>query len=67
MEINLKEGDRVVQVSGKGPQGVVQAIRIETTRVSVNDAVKEAPGVSVTVLWDNGTTSHFIPEALEKI
>lgn len=67
MEEKFKAGDRVKQLSGEGPHGYVQTVRIETTRVSVSDKEKEPPGINVTVLWDNGTTSHFIPEALEKI
>lgn len=63
----FKAGDKVVRNGTKGPTGVVQNIRIETTKNTIKQDGLEEPGVAVTVLWDNGTTSHFVPEGLEKI
>ena len=64
-------GDRVVKIdeaTGKkisGPLGTVQNIRVETTRTSLQRQDNEPLGVAVTVIWDNGTVSHFVPEALQ--
>lgn len=67
--INLKVGDRVTRKGILGPRGTVQAIRIETVRSSIRQKKdgEQAPGVNVSVIWDNGTVSHFVPESLEKI
>lgn len=65
-DIGFKTGDRVVRAETKGPLGTVQNVRIETVRTSIKEGA-EAPGVTVTVLWDNGTLSHFIPEGIEKV
>ena len=39
---------------------------IETVRQSIKES-NQAPGIAITVLWDNGTKSHFVPGALEKV
>jgi hypothetical protein len=72
----FKPGDRVIRAeqigsdakgATKGPMGVVQKIRVESQRNSIReDGHNEGPGVAVTVLWDNGTVSHFVPEGLAK-
>lgn len=69
MSESLVAGDRVVRAGTKGPRGTVQKVRIERVRESLkeNKEGSEPPGVSVTVLWDNGTSSHFVPHALSKI
>ena len=61
----MKAGDRVKRVGHQGPSGVVQKVRVESVRTSLKEDGGEAPGVTVTVLWDNGTLSHFVPESLE--
>ena len=66
MELNFQKGDRVKRLGTGGPWGTVQNIRIETVRQSIKVDGAEPPGVAVTVLWDNGTKSHFVPGALEK-
>ena len=60
-------GDRVKKSNTEGPFGTVQNVRLETIRQSVREQSTEPPGVTVTVLWDNGTLSHFVPEGLAKI
>lgn len=62
----FKIGDRVRRSDNSGPLGTVQLIRQETARHSVktNEGDTESTGLTVTVLWDNGTTSHFVPEGL---
>lgn len=60
-------GDRVKRVDSEGPFGTVQKIRVETVRQSIKVDGTEPPGVTVTVLWDNGTSSHFVPGGLVKI
>jgi hypothetical protein len=65
MDMKFKQGDRVVRAGIPGPKGTVQKIRIESIRNTIKEEGKEEPGVAVTVLWDNGTLSHFIPEGLE--
>ncbi len=66
---NLQVGDRVVRRGITGPRGTVQAIRVETIRSSIRQTKEgeSTPGVTVSVIWDNGTTSHFVPEGLEKV
>ena len=66
MELNFQKGDRVKRFGTLGPLGTVQNIRVETVRQSIKVEAGEPPGVAVTVLWDNGTKSHFVPGALEK-
>lgn len=66
MELNIQKGDRVKRLGTIGPMGTVQNIRIETVRQSIKVDGAEPPGIAVTVLWDNGTKSHFVPGALEK-
>ena len=63
----FKVGDKVRQVGINGPEGIVSNVRVETVRNTVRVSGTEEPGVTVTVLWDNGTLSHFVPEGLEKI
>ena len=64
-EKEFKAGDRVRRVETNGPVGVVQKVRIETVRESIKQDGSEPPAVTVTVLWDNGTLSHFVPDGLE--
>lgn len=63
----FKVGNRVKRVGVSGPLGTVRNIRIETVRTSLKQDGTEPPGVCVTVLWDNGTLSNFVPEGLEKV
>ncbi len=65
VELPFSTGDRVKQSGSDGPRGTVQKVRVETVRKSIKQKA-ELPGITVTVLWDNGTTSHFIPNGLEK-
>ena len=69
MADTFENGDRVVRSGQKGPQGTVRNVRVERTRETLKENTdgQEAPGVTVTVLWDNGTSSHFVPDALEKV
>ena len=60
---NLKVNDRVKRVKARGCQGIVRDVRHEITAASEQ---KEKPLI-VTVQWDNGTLSHFSPEALEVV
>ncbi|MCB0360051.1 MAG: hypothetical protein KDD44_10455 [Bdellovibrionales bacterium] len=65
-EIEFKPGDRVARAGeASGPFGTVQSIRVETVRNSIKKEGGEAAGVTITVLWDNGTLSHFVPSGLE--
>jgi len=64
IELKFKAGDRVVQANSPGPVGTVRNVRVETTRTSVQEKDREPLGVTVTVLWDNGTQSHFVPDGL---
>ena len=64
-QCEFKVGDRVKNSFQSGPLGTVQKVRIETIRDSIKQDGKEPPGVTVTVLWDNGTLSHFVPSGLE--
>ena len=66
-ELDFKVGDRVVRPDIDGPEGVIQNIRIETVKMSVKKDGQEQPGVAISVLWDNGTLSHFVPSALKKV
>ena len=61
------EGDRVKRADQSGPLGTVTKVRIERTKASLKSDSGEPPGVSVTVLWDNGTLSHFVPDSLQKL
>ena len=67
IEVDFKPGDRVIRPDVVGPKGTVQNVRIESVRTSVKAEGAEPPGIAVTVLWDNGTLSHFVPSALQKI
>ena len=60
-------GDRVKRIGIHGPVGTVEKVRTETISDSIKFAGKdkEPPTETVTVMWDNGTLSHFIPEGLE--
>lgn len=68
MAEKFEEGDRVKKAGGQSPVGTIQNIRTETVKDSIKEAAKddEAPSVTVTVLWDNGTLSHFVPDGLER-
>jgi len=65
--MEFKVGDQVVRRGQAGPVGIVRKIRQETVRTSLKESTdgEEEAAVTVTVLWDNGTTSHFVPEGLE--
>ena len=65
--LDLKKGDRVRRVGISGPLGTDENIRMETVRQSIKVDGAEPPGITVTVLWDNGTKSHFVPGGLEKV
>ena len=67
VEIEFKIGDRVFRPGIEGPAGVVKNIRIETVKDSIKKDGTEQPGVAISVLWDNGTISHFVPSALKKV
>lgn len=67
MSDNFSVGDRVRKSEGTGPLGTVQKVRIETVRTTLKEDGGEPPGVSVTVLWDNGTVSHFVPSTLKLV
>ena len=58
-------GDRVKRKDLPGAVGTVQKVRSETAQSSIKSD-KAVPTETVTVLWDNGTLSHFIPEGLVK-
>lgn len=62
----FKVGDRVRQKDVSGPTGTVKSIRVETTRETLKQDDSEPKSLTVTVLWDNGTLSHFIPDGLTK-
>lgn len=64
-KIKFSTGDRVKRSGTEGPTGTVKQVRIESVRQSLRTEDGEPPGVTVTVLWDNGTLSHFIPEGIE--
>ena len=69
----FEPGDRVVHIDEEtggqlsGPIGTVQNIRIETIRSSLKPNESEPLGMAITVLWDNGTISHFVPQSLKKV
>ena len=64
--MEFKTGDRVRQLDGLGPLGTVKKVRVETVRASIKEDGDEPPGVTVSVLWDNGTLSHYVPGGLKK-
>lgn len=66
-QLPFTTGDRVKKKNTEGPFGTVQHVRLETIRQTVSDHRTEPPGITVTVLWDNGTTSHFVPAGLDKL
>lgn len=65
VEVSYKQGDRVKRAGTEGPQGTVKQVRIESVRQSIRNEQGDPPGITVTVLWDNGTLSHFVPDGLE--
>ena len=65
VEMKFKEGDRVRRIANTGPVGTVTKVRVERTRATVKDVNDEPPAITVSVLWDNGTFSHFVPDGLE--
>ena len=67
MTTEFKTGDRVKRAAVNGPLGTVQKVRVEIVRNQLKLEGGEPPGVTVTVLWDNGTLSHFVPDGLEKV
>ena len=67
IELDFKVGDRVIRPDVDGPAGVIHNIRVETVKMSVKKDGQEQPGVAISVLWDNGTLSHFVPSALKKL
>ena len=66
-KIKFKAGDRVTRVNTDGPLGTVERVRVETVRETIKQEGGEDPAVTVTVIWDNGTLSHFIPDGLTRI
>lgn len=64
--MEFRTGERVKRAGQSGPLGTVQKVRVETVRTTLKVDGNEPPGVTVTVLWDNGTVSHFVPQGLEK-
>ena len=66
IEVGFKIGDRVRKAGSSGPMGTVERVRIETMRETIKVDETEPPSVTVTVMWDNGTSSHFVPGGLEK-
>lgn len=64
-KFEFNAGDRVKRSGTEGPLGTVKQVRVESVRQSLRTEDGEPPGITVTVLWDNGTLSHFIPEGLE--
>ena len=67
VDVGFKAGDRVKKAGTSGPLGTVEKIRFETMRETIKIDETEPPSITVTVLWDNGTLSHFVPGGLEKI
>jgi hypothetical protein len=67
VEVDFKTGDRVRKAGTAGPDGTVERVRVETMRETIKVDETEPPSVTVTVLWDNGTLSHFVPGGLEKV
>lgn len=67
MSKEFKTGDRVRRVGSTGPLGTVDKVRQESVRTTIKQEPGDPPGVTVTVLWDNGTLSHFVPEGLDVV
>lgn len=69
MAQKFRVGDRVIRAGVSGPHGTVKKVRVEVLGPSLREAAngQEPAGVTVTVLWDNGTMSHLIPDGLETI
>ncbi|HMO18311.1 MAG TPA: hypothetical protein PKA63_06320 [Oligoflexia bacterium] len=65
IDVVFKQGDKVRRVGTEGPEGTVKQVRIESVRQSIRTEEGDPPGVTVTVLWANGTLSHFVPDGLE--
>ncbi|MBL7662316.1 hypothetical protein JNK13_06140 [bacterium] len=66
MSQKFNTNDKVVRKGTVGPIGVVTQIRVETQRATLKES-EEGPSVTVTVLWNNGTLSHFTPDGLERL
>lgn len=66
-EEKFKTGDRVRRTSVQGPLGTVQSVRVESIRQAIKVDETEPPSMTVTVLWDNGTVSHLVPDGLERV
>ena len=66
MNTAFKSGDKVVRVGHEGPVGIVQKVRLETMRAGLKDPDEQSRSVTISVLWGNGTLSHFVPDGLEK-
>ncbi len=64
-ELNIKQGNRVLRTGTTGPKGTVKQIRVESIRQTMRTGEGDPLGVTVTVLWDNGTLGHFVPDGLE--
>ena len=64
-QINIKQGNRVLRTGTTGPKGTVKQIRVETTRQTMRTGETDPLGITVTVLWDNGTLGHFVPDGLQ--
>ena len=63
-KVEFQVGDRVKRAEFTGPIGTVKQIREESIRRTIKKDETEEPAVTVTVIWDNGTESHFVPEGL---
>ncbi|MDC0358876.1 hypothetical protein OAO01_08675 [Oligoflexia bacterium] len=60
----VKIDDRVKRKKGEGCLGTVKDVRAEVV-ASGGDSKDKA--LLVSVKWDNGTFSYFVPEALEVV
>lgn len=63
----FKIGDRVVRLDSEGPAGTVEKVREEIVRETIKQDENEPLAVTVTVRWDNGTLSHFVPDSLRRL
>ena len=61
---DFKKEQRVKRVDGTGCLGTVVEVLDEVQNGSQSAEKKNEKGVIITVEWDNGTYSHFTPEAL---
>ena len=62
---SFEAGARVVRQGTAGPKGTVQKVRTDTVRSSIVNSKDMDRGTTVTVIWDNGTVSHYISGSLE--